>query len=54
MDKIVVWTNEYAAAHLVPQDEAPKGRPRKWFPTSRQELYAYFRVVIHMGITIEP
>ena len=35
MDKMVVWTNEYAAAHPIPQDEAPKGRPRKWFPTSR-------------------
>ena len=32
----------------------PKGRPRKWKPMSRQELFAYFGVVIYMGIMIEP
>src|SRR5436305_12818679 len=38
----------------VPEGEAPEGRARPWFPTCRRELYAYFGVVIHMGITIEP
>jgi hypothetical protein len=27
---------------------------RVWQPTCRQELYAYFGVLIHIGITIEP
>ena len=48
------WTNEYAETHPTPEDKALRGRPRKWIPTSRRELYAYFGVVIHMGITIEP
>ena len=29
------------------------GRARPWQPTSREELYAYFGVLIHMGITSE-
>ena len=47
------WTNTYAEANPV-LEEALECRARPWFPTCRQELYAYFRVVIHMGITIEP
>jgi len=54
LDKMAGWTNAYAEAHPVSEEEAPKGRARPWKPTCRQELYAYFGVVIHMGITIEP
>ena len=39
--------------HPTPEEKALKGRPRKWKPMSKLELYAYFRVVIYMGITIE-
>jgi hypothetical protein len=48
------WTNTYAETNPVPEEEAPEGRARPWFPTCRRELYAYFGVVIYMGITIEP
>ena len=51
---MVEWTNKYAETHLIPEDKAPRGRPRKWIPTSKRELYAYFGVVIYIGITIEP
>ena len=47
------WINEYAETHPILKDKAPRGRPRKWILISRRELYAYFGVVIHMGITIE-
>jgi len=50
MDKLADWTNKYA--ELYPAEEEAKFA-RKWKPTDRQELYAYFGVLIHMGITIE-
>ena len=50
MDKLVEWTNKHA--ELYPPDEETE-HPRLWQPTCRQELYAYFGVLIHMGITIE-
>ena len=50
MDKLVEWTNKHA--ELYPPDEETE-RPRLWQPTCRQELYAYFGVLIHIGITIE-
>ena len=40
--------------HPTQEDKALRGRPRKWIPTSRRELYIYFSIVIYMGITIEP
>ena len=50
MDKLIAWTNEHA--ELYPLDE-DKEHPRAWQPICKQELYAYFAVLIHMGITIE-
>ena len=50
MDKLAEWTNKYV--ELYPAEEEAEFA-RKWKPTDRQELYAYFGVLIHMGITIE-
>ena len=36
------------------EKDIPRGKQRPQLPTCRQELYAYFRVVIYMGITIKP
>jgi len=54
LDKMAGWTNTYVKANLMLKEEAPECRVRLWFPTCRQELYAYFGAVIHMGIMIEP
>lgn len=54
IDKMVEWTNKYIVMHPIPKEKALKGRPRKWKPISKLELYAYFRVIIYIGITIEP
>ena len=40
-------------AELYPPDKEVE-HPRTWQPTCRQELYAYFGVLIYIGITIEP
>ena len=45
------WINRYA--ELYPLDEE-KENLCVWQPTCRQELYAYFEVLIYMGLTIEP
>lgn len=50
MDNIVNWTNLYAE-HNQPEG---KGHPRPWRPTTREELYAYFGVVLYTGLVIEP
>jgi len=49
MDKLVEWMNKHA--ELYPPEETE--RPRPWQPICKQELYAYFGVLIYMGITIE-
>jgi len=54
VDKIVEWTNKYVELHQPLKKKCPKGKERPWKPTLRRELYAYFAVVISMGITIEP
>ena len=51
MDKLVEWINKHA--ELYPLDKEAE-QPRTWQPTCRQELYAYFRVLIHIRITIGP
>ena len=51
---MVEWTNKYAELRRPPEENCPKGKERPWKPTLRRELYAYFAVVISMGITIEP
>ena len=51
---MAMWTNTYAEAHPVLEKDVPLGKQRSWLPTCRQELYAYFGVVIYMGIMIEP
>ena len=53
LDQLVEYTNRNAELHQTPEDETPKGRPRKWKPTSRAELHAYLAVLIHMGLHIE-
>jgi len=50
MDKLVKWTNKHA--EFYPLDEKTE-HSRLWQPTCKQELYVYFGVLIHMGITIE-
>ena len=50
MEKLAEWTNKYT--ELYPVEEDAKFA-RRWKPTDRQELYAYFSVLIYMGITIE-
>ena len=44
------WTNKHA--ELYPSHEETE-HARPWQPTCKEELYAYFGVLIHMGITIE-
>src|ERR1700733_5097779 len=52
MDKLVEWTNKYAELHPSNDaDEKPRARP--WQPTCKEELWAYFGVLIHMGLTQE-
>ena len=53
MDKLVEWLNDYTEAHVPSDEDALMGRACPWQPISREELYAYFRVLIHMGITSE-
>ena len=50
MDKFVEWTNKYA--ELYPPDKE-KEHPRAQQLIYKQELYAYFSVLIYIGITIE-
>ena len=49
IDKLAEWTNKYT--ELYPIEEAKFAYKQK--PTNRQELYAYFGVLIYIGITIE-
>jgi len=50
IDKLVEWTNKHA--ELYPSDEKAE-HLRLWQLICKQELYAYFGVLIYMGITIE-
>ena len=54
LDKIAGWINTYIEANPVQEEEAPEGRVRPWFLIYRRELYTYFRVIIYIGIIIEP
>ena len=51
---MVVQTNKYTELHLTLEDQKLKGRERLWQPTSKRELYAYFAVVIYIGLVIKP
>ena len=51
MDKLIEWTNKHAELYQLDKEAE---HLRVWQPTCRQELYAYFGVLIHIGITIEP
>jgi len=51
MDKLVERINKHV--ELYPPDEEVEYL-RTWQLICRQELYAYFGVLVHMGITIEP
>ena len=50
IDRLVEYTNENAKLHPPLED---KDFPRRWKPTSRQELHAYLAVLIHMGLHTE-
>jgi Transposase IS4 len=50
IDQLVEYTNRNAELHPASED---KEFARAWRPTSRQELYAYLAVLIHMGLHIE-
>ena len=54
LNELVNFTNRYAELHLTLEDKQPKGRPRAWKLVCKLELYAYFTVLIHMGIYIKP
>ena len=43
-DKLIEWTNKYAELYLL---------RRILLPICKEESYTCFRVLIHMGITIE-
>ena len=47
MDKLVKWINKYTELH--PSNNVDK-RARPWQPTCKEELWAYFGVLIHMGL----
>jgi len=53
LDKMAGWINAFVEAHTVSEKDTPRGKQRPWLPTCRQELYAYFGVMIYIGITIE-
>ena len=50
VNKLIEWINRYA--ELYPLDKE-KENLYIWQPICKQELYAYFRVFIYMGLTIE-
>jgi len=50
MDKLIEWTNKHA--ELYPPNKE-KEHLCVWQLTCKQELWAYFAVLIYMGITIE-
>jgi len=50
IDRLVEYTNGNAELYPALED---KDFPRRWKPTSRQEMHAYLAVVIHMGLHIE-
>jgi hypothetical protein len=50
VEKMVRWTNEYATDYQPSKEDAPLGRV--WRPINRRELYAYFGVVIYMGVVV--
>jgi len=49
-NKLVEWTNEYV--ELYPPDKE-KEHLYIWQPIYKQKLYAYFGILIYIGITIE-
>lgn len=52
MDKLIGWTNEFAELYQ-PLDKKALRCPQLWKPTLRTELYAYFGILIYIGITVE-
>jgi hypothetical protein len=50
IDLIVKKTNEYRRE---PRDDSrPHARAKKWYPTSRGEIYIYFVIRIYMTLTV--
>ena len=50
VDKLVEWTNKYAELHPL---DGERLRARPWQSTYKEELWAYFGVLIYMGLTHE-
>ena len=47
------WLNDYIEAYTPSDEDALMGRACLWQLISREELYAYFGVLIYIGITSE-
>lgn len=54
LDELAVYTNQAAERYYSSENGPQSQHVRGWRETSRQELYAYFGVVIYMGIHKEP
>jgi hypothetical protein len=54
VDKMVDWMNEHAASYIPNKKDTQLGRTRPWRPTTKRELYAYFRAVIYIGVVVQP
>jgi len=50
LNKLVKYTNKNTELHPPPEDAQ---FPHRWKPTSKQELYVYLAVLIHIGLHIE-
>ena len=53
IDKLIEQTNAYTDEQQALEDEDAPPTRRKWIPTFREELYTYFGVLIHIGLTAE-
>ncbi|VDI04490.1 Hypothetical predicted protein [Mytilus galloprovincialis] len=53
-DIIVEETNRYATTTLNANDPTPQGRGNNWNPVSKQELSAFFGLLLAMGIVRKP
>ena len=51
MEELIAHINEYTVLYLIKKENVK--RIRLWVQTSVQELYAYFVVIIYIGIYIE-
>jgi len=52
VEKMVRWMNEYAMDYQPSKEDVLLGCA--WRPINRRELYAYFGVVIYIGVVVQP